>query len=87
MPQFSAEMVYEENFLNGFIVLLMLKIDAFFNCYLCPEIRGIPPAKTGNPVKFRMYLDFIENISKTGNWKTTNVTKIRNIAPMFSFLV
>ena len=29
MPQFSAEMVYEENFLNGFIVLLMLKIDAF----------------------------------------------------------
>ena len=28
----------------------MLKIDAFFNCYLCPEIRGIPSAKTGNPV-------------------------------------
>ena len=28
----------------------MLKIDAFFNCYLCPEIRGIASAKTGNPV-------------------------------------
>ena len=63
----------------------MLKIDAFFNCYLCPEIRGIPSAKTGNPVKFRMYLDFIENISKTGNWKTRNITKSCNITLLFSF--
>lgn len=87
MPQFSAEMVYEENFLNGFIVLLMLKIDAFLIVICVRKFGGFPPAKTGNPVKFRMYLDFIENISKTGNWKTTNVTKIRNIALMFSFLV
>ena len=85
MPQFSAEMVYEENFLNGFIVLLMLKIDAFLIVICVRKFGGFPPAKTGNPVKFRMYLDFIENISKTGAWKTRNITKSCNITLLFSF--
>ena len=45
MPQFSAEMVYEENFLNGFIVLLMLKIDAFLIVICVRKSGGFPRLK------------------------------------------
>ena len=45
MPQFSAEMVYEENFLNGFIVLLMLKIDAFLIVICVRKAGGSPRLK------------------------------------------